>query len=496
MEFYARSIRVLCPELLAPASRGVLDLQEKNYTNPEDRGRFGFSMSGEYRAPYKSETTFVTALLGAAAAAGLIILFLTADVFNKIVAGNASSSSFWSIVSVAVIAVLVAVIVVIFGVGIRNVKKGVLCKYTANDEMFTTTIGGDLHVIHYSEVTNVHFQPRLSRGKIRGYDVTIRINGKNESFSICSDGYLSPNATPFYIIRERLDIIRRSHGSVQENTARADTKAITKAEIERAKSGSISSMDRMAQLLGETSNMPSLSADTSAEEKTAEKVDKVMNEYSSSEMPSIGGKVRNEYPSSEMPSIGGKVRQVRDADIIIGADGREEITTAIRAQGTFYTKLNTTLTVVLAIIIAAAWYFIILFGWQLLWYLSAYLNTVQNYIVVTVLFLISIPFLLFHSVTKFHGPLHSYKADARGFYLTIQGKGSDQILYKDVLSVDYTPTKFMWGDRGYKVEILTTYGVIKFDYIFPRFNHTIPIKDMPFDVIQRNIPERNKTKTQ
>lgn len=480
---------------MAPASRGVLDLQEKNYTNPEDRGRFGFSMSGEYRAPYKSETAFVVALFGAAVAAGLIILFLTADIFNKIVAGNSKAVPFWGIVSAAVIVVLIVVIVVIFGVGIRSVKKGFLCKYSANDEKFTATIGGDLHVIYYKDVTNVHFQPRLSWGKIRGYDVTIRVNGKNEIFSICSDGYLSPNSTPFYIIQERLDIIRRSHSPVQVNTARANTNAITKAEVEMAKTRSISAMDRMAQLLGETSNMPELSVEAAPAEKAAGNPENVMSAFPSSEMQSVGGNVHSEYTSSEMPSIGGKVRQVRDSDIFIGSDGREEIVTAIQAQGMFYTKFDTRLTVVLSIVIAAAWYFVILIVWRLLWFLTVYLTSTQNIILVTAAFLISIPFLLFHSVTKFHGPLHSYKADARGFYITIAGKGNDQILYKDVLSVDYTPTKFMWGELGYKVDILTTYGVMHYNYIFPRFNHKIPIKDMPFDVIQRNIPEKNKKQT-
>ncbi len=45
---------------------GVLQLQEKNYTNPEDRGRFGFSMSGDFYTPYKFETVLVIALIAVA----------------------------------------------------------------------------------------------------------------------------------------------------------------------------------------------------------------------------------------------------------------------------------------------------------------------------------------------------------------------------------------------------------------------------------------------
>ena len=32
---------------------------EQNYTNAEDKGRFGFSESGKFRAPYKSETALI-----------------------------------------------------------------------------------------------------------------------------------------------------------------------------------------------------------------------------------------------------------------------------------------------------------------------------------------------------------------------------------------------------------------------------------------------------
>ena len=32
---------------------------EQNYTNAEDKGRFGFSESGKFRAPYKSEKALI-----------------------------------------------------------------------------------------------------------------------------------------------------------------------------------------------------------------------------------------------------------------------------------------------------------------------------------------------------------------------------------------------------------------------------------------------------
>ena len=106
---------------------------------------------------------------------------------------------------------------------------------------------------------------------------------------------------------------------------------------------------------------------------------------------------------------------------------------------------------------------------------------------------ISEPIIFRASVTGIHGTSYSYKADGRGFYTTSK-KGSDQILYKDVLSVDYTPTKLLGGARGYTVEILMTYGMVRIDYIFPRFNHSIPKQSLPFEVIRRNIPKRDNQK--
>ena len=428
-------------------------------------------MSGEYRAPYKAEAALVTLLIAVAVGAGVAIFFVLMNYVDK-VKRDEGSGAFFVLIAIAIaVIIFLAIMIAVFGVGLRSIKKGFLCKYTANDETFTATVGGDLHVIQYKEVTNINFHPRSSLGKIRGYDVTIRVNGRDEEFSICSDGYLSPNSTPFFIIQERLDIIRRQHSPVQENTARADNRAITRAEVDRAKTGSISAMDRMAQLLGETSNMPELSADASPTERAVAEMEKMMNSYS----------------SSDMPSVGAGASTSRGANFYTDSTGRQQPIDAVQEQGSFYVKPSTgvlaALTVTLMVLIGGAVYGLLyvfqqynilggILGDQLLWIAAI---AVQ-------------PFVFYFSITRIHGPLHSYRADGRGFYVTVKGKGQDQILYKDVLSVDYKRTKLLWGKRGYDVDILTTYGVIHYDYIFPRFNQSIVLKNLPFDVIKRNIP--------
>lgn len=432
-------------------------------------------MSGEYRSPYKSETVFVTLLIGIAVAAGTALFLILMKVTSNSKAAGDSGTMFIAIASTVALAIFIAILVAIFGVGVRSVKKGFLCKYSANDETFTTTVGGDLHVIQYKDVTSIQFQPRMSFGKIRGYDVTIRVSGKDECFSICSDGYLSQRSTPFYIIQERLDLIRHPRSAAQMNSSSADTKAITRAEIDRAKTGSVSAMDRMAQLLGETSNMPELSADTSPVKKALAETDKMTNVYSSDRMPSIGQTVKQSH------------------ETYFDTYGREHDIMDIQAQGVFYVKADPKITALLTVLGMAAGGALIFLAWNLLWFIKGLLVSKEaGDIVGIVLVILAQPFIVYHMLTHIRGKLHTYKADGRGFFVSAKDKGDDTILYKDVLSVDYTPTKLLWMINGFKVDILTTYGLIHYDYIFPRISHKIARQNLPFEVIRKNIPNREK----
>ena len=454
-------------------------MQEKNYTNPEDRGRFGFSMSGEYRAPYKAEAVMVALLIVLAAAAGGAMVFILVHLneLGKREMTTANSSLLITISCVIVLIVFVAIIIGVFGIGIRSVKKGFLCQYNANEETFSATVGGDLHVIQYKDVSNVHFQPRSFLGKIRGYDVTIKVNGKEELFSICSDGYLSPKATPFYIIQERVEILRHPHidNTGYINTSQGNTKAITRAERERATTGSISAMDRMAMLLGETSNMPELSADASPSSQAAARVTQMINEYSSSDMPAVGEKATR---TSE--------------HTYIGSDGREHLETEIQAQGTFYVKPDKYFTILVTVFGSLGVGGLFLLLWKFFGMYIKGLNSILSSIIVVIMTIAVCIIAAYFFLTKLHSPLYSYRADGRGFYVTKKGKGEELILYKDVLSIDYTPTKLLWGNYGYKVDILTTYGLIHYDYIFPRFNQKIPRQYLPFEPIRKNMPSSNQ----
>lgn len=447
---------------------------EKNYTNPEDRGRFGFSMSGEYRSPYKAEPLIVGLLVGGGAAVGLILFFLLSGFVTKL-RGEADEATDFVMLAFAVAMVVLAVVIVaVVGVGVRSVKKGFKCSYTANDETFTATVGGDLHVIRYSEVTSVEFSPRSSMGKIRGYDVTVRMGSREQEFSICSDGYLSPQSTPFYIIQERLDL-RRQRTTAEINTSRADSRAITRAEVDRAKTGTIGAMDRMAQLLGETSNMPELSIDATPAQRAVAEMDKLLSS-TADQMPAIGQK-----PAPAMPQS------------YIGEDGRDHNIRDVQAQGTFYIKASVGKMISSLVTITAVWA-LLCFGLEMLANFLISRGGIYSLDILSGLLGIFCPiepFVILFSIFRIRGPMCRYKADGRGFFVTMKGKGDDIILYRDVLSVDYKPTKLLWKINGFKVDILTRSGLIHYDYIFPKISHKIPRQNLPFEVIRKNMPERD-----
>lgn len=458
-------------------------MQDKNYTNPEDRGRFGFSMSGEYYTPHKAEPLFVALLIGGAVFAGLALVYALGKINAQSQMEQESSSAFVMLGSAIALVAFVAILILIFGVGIRSVKKGFRCQYSASDETFTTTIGGDLHVIRYEDVTSVHFEPRSSFGKVRGYDITIMVKGREERYSVCSDGYLSPQATPFYIIQERVDLLRQKRSSAPSviNTAHANTKAISRAEVDKAQGGGLSALDKMSQLLGETSNMPTLSADDSPASRAIARVNEMLNEASDS-----GG----------MPAIG---KSAKPANTYTGSDGREVPIEATQSQGSFYVKADSKVTILLTVLGMAVGGVLVFAIWMALWFLSAYFemyfkNNLRIPIGIGLAFAFQ-PLFVYYMLTHIRGKLHSYRADGRGFFVTIKGGGSEQILYKDVLSVDYEPTKLFGRAYGYKVDILTTYGVVHYDYIYPRFNHKVPRQYLPFEAIRKNMPNKGPEET-
>lgn len=92
------------------------------------------------------------------------------------------------------------------------------------------------------------------------------------------------------------------------------------------------------------------------------------------------------------------------------------------------------------------------------------------------------------------GAEYKYEANLREFsFSRKKGKGAvAHFFYKDILSVDYCPHKFLWYDNGYYVSIETKSGFFTYKYVFPRFKHWIPAERLPFEVIREQTAENPK----
>ena len=215
---------------------------EKNYTNPEGIGRFSFSESGEYRAPYKGEGigVFFTVMVALLLEAALVIFTLTLmhEWLGEYEDEN-RAAMFVSMTSAIVIAVGSIIIFGVAGLITANIYSGMNCKYSATEDTFVAIVGGDTHVIKYTQVQSITFSPKYFLGKVKGYDVDIMVNNKIEHFGVSFRGqYQTEKSTPFYIIKERLEIIERRRGDEMALYAQQKTgadKPISRNEIDRAR---------------------------------------------------------------------------------------------------------------------------------------------------------------------------------------------------------------------------------------------------------------------
>lgn len=214
-----------------------------------------------------------------------------------------------------------------------------------------------------------------------------------------------------------------------------------------------------------------------------------------------------ERAKAEMDRLLGITPEVKEEKIIpphgiyMDETGREHNMDDIQAQGSFYIKPEVRETVKLCIIFTIPALMITAAVITLVSLALIRGSPIPMYVFIifeVAVFIATELIALYLAITKARGPLYKYKADGRAFYVQEMGFSKvtgeekvltkQQIMFKDVLGVSYTPTTLFMGDRGYKVEILTTNGMIRFDYIFPRYKHVIAPEFLPFDVLKRNIP--------
>lgn len=177
---------------------------EQRYTNPEDRGRYGFSESGKFRAPFKADVVIVSLLFAAIVLAEIFIIGFGIKIIQDNVLQK-NEELIYGLIAVVVIVILSALVILGIGSAIRYIINGYPCNYAATDEKFTVNIGGDQQTIYYSDVQDISFTPRSFFGKVRGYFVHITVAGEKREYGVSFDGYQSEKTTPFYIIQERID---------------------------------------------------------------------------------------------------------------------------------------------------------------------------------------------------------------------------------------------------------------------------------------------------
>lgn len=444
---------------------------DKNYTNPADRGRFGFSESGEYNAGYKAAHVFSALLIAAAIILAAILCFFIVSFVKVNMNQIAGSEMLLSLAGgvAALFVILVAVAVV--GVGMKIIHGGYKCKYAANEEKFTITTGDDVHTIYYKDVQKVHFLPIMRRGGVCGYNVTIQINGACEEYSIVSDKFLSEKNTPFYIIKERVELIRRAEDlerarQAGKNYVGDSSKPIQSEDIAKAQQGKRDVFDRMTELLGKDAEMPGVGLPKTASPDEAQRLQKIMEKVS----PSIDG-----Y-SSDMPSVGKNGRVIVPQETYLSsADGREISVTDIQAQGTFYVEASVRRKVVMSIAAAASVVLAILLA------TSGY----SDMLLLGAVILFLVPGTILNFLRR--GTECRYKANGREFVVSAKNKPDEHIYYRDVAGVTYRPFKFLFKQNGYEVNIVTQFGIVKYRYVFPGFGRRIAENDLPFEIIRRNI---------
>lgn len=181
----------------------------KQKSNTINIRQFGSSLSGSYKAPYKSEPLVKGLIIGVFAALVVVILLIAIKVISDNITLLDGSDMLY-IVAVSLICVFAEAIVITLAIILVKVlRSGYKCTYIEDGERFVTNEGGNSREFYYWEVKDIHFVPKEVFGKVRGYEVTVVLESRQEVYAVVSDGFLSKESTPFYIVVERVEAYRK-----------------------------------------------------------------------------------------------------------------------------------------------------------------------------------------------------------------------------------------------------------------------------------------------
>lgn len=457
---------------------------EQNYTNISDKERYGFSESGKFHAPFKSEMIWITVfklvfIFGTLGGVAGGLAFIKAGVESFDPENNPKAQNgalFLAIVAGAIIALAAVAGFVIYKVGKSYIKRGFVCSYSATEEIFTVNVRGNVSTIRYSDVVAIKFSPRSISNKICGYDVDIALQKRTEHFSLNFEGeYQSEKTTPFYIIKTRVEM--RNNRLAAEQPAKAPIKPAPPPKP----------LPKAVPLMDE---MPAVSlVQPTAPLRELPKLSPTVDGYAAEYAQIAEGERREKLTDME------QIKRSRELD-------EKEIV----GQGSFYIGVPGTVvsvcTVIFSILFLIEATLIAMLIISLPSLVFSIITSSENiiYLFSALLMIGMILYGLFLVMSG--GTEYKYSANAREFSFSKKnGKGAvAHFFYKDILSIDYCPHKLLWIDTGYYVTIETKSGFFTYKYIFPRFRHTIAVKNLPFEVIRERIdpniklPEQKSTR--
>ncbi|MDE7399366.1 MAG: hypothetical protein K2N06_07530 [Oscillospiraceae bacterium] len=438
-------------------------------------GRFGISLSGEFNAPYKFENMLKLIILAAGAGFIALVTFVSIKVLRNTIASlpegrGGDQRLFPAIVAAFVILSAVAITFLVVGFTVKYIGTGFKCTYAANDEKMMLDYGKTEFIVFYQDVDLVEFSPRSFFNKINGYDVQIRINGEIQEFSIVSDSYISPKSTPFFIIKTQAENIRTANVDANdENRTQREIamnigsgRAISQAEIERARIKKTSVYDRLGELLGEGG-------------------DSVSNAEPQEYVSPYDGKVSPtaEGYSGDLPKATAMFER-KEHEIVLD-NGRERDLYEIMKAGSFYVAPDKK-SFIIALII---WFLLGGAVGAVIGYIIAYYTSVSVLFFALVI-AVGVYFLI-HGLKHQRGREYKFRADGRSFKITTRGKPEENILYSEVAGVTYTPKNLFGKPYALNVSIVTRHGTLNYRYLYPRFGKEIKESELPFAIIKDNI---------
>ncbi len=407
--------------------------------------RSGLSASGTYRAPYKLEPLLTGVIFGVCAAAAILVFLFVVRFARENFKGDVTTLMLLLAATLAV-AIFEALVVFTAILLVKIVRSGYKCSYTADEERFITNEGGKIRTVFFRDVQSVNFFSIYVFGKDRGYDVNVRLRNKyDETYSIVSDNFLSEKSTPFHIIVERIEKIRKEEGRecYKEQISKL-------ADLTAAMSGSVPGSRPSADNgLNKDSAMPALN------------------------LSAMAAVVSEREPYENANNSGG---------FYINDRGRERPYGEIIGSGRFKVMCSRRKTALLAVIAVAAVVTAVYFSYVFIEGLVTMSLSASKLLYMPFVVLIAILAAVSVAIVFLIGDECAYRANGLEFVVTNKRGGETHIDYKHAQGVYY-----FYSLLGYKVKILTSYGVITYNCLDKRKRVYEKPEKLPFDLISKNI---------